>query len=321
MKVTVTNPHDTTFKHIFKEVHIAKDIIQHNLPLEMLNDMDLNTLQLLDGTFVSKELKETFTDVLYRVEIARTGVYVAFLLEHKSSPDKFAAFQVSRYIIDLWEKSFKEKRELPIVIPIIFYHGLQPWNYETDVRNYIPNYETLPNYLKLRMPAIKHDFITMQTHDEERMKNYDPLTRLTLRSFKYIFYDIDTLLEYFLISVDELKTYVFDEDVQRFVELMLFYYTQSNKEFTEEKLMHKSRALGGKGEQIMNILQAREQKGILKGMEEGIIKGRMEGRMEGRKEGRERTALNMLQDGFPVEKVAKYTELSIEKVKELQKQI
>lgn len=124
-EVTVNNPHDATFKSTFKEVRIAKDVIENNLPEEMIQDMDLDTLQLLDGSFVSKKLKQSFTDVLYGVEVAGNDIYIALLLEHKSTPDKFAAFQVSRYIIDLWEMALKEKQELPVVIPIIFYHGIK----------------------------------------------------------------------------------------------------------------------------------------------------------------------------------------------------
>lgn len=300
-KVTVTNPHDATFKKAFKDARIAKDVIQKNLPKEMIRDINLNTLQLLDGSFVSKQLKETFTDVLYGVEVAGNDIYIAFLLEHKSSPDKFAALQVSRYIIDLWERSFKEKYELPVVIPIIFYHGQKSWTYETDVRNYIPNYELLPDYLKVRIPAIKHDFITMYTHDEGRMKLYYPLTRLILRSFKYISYDTGTLLEYFLISIDELEGNVSDEDILQFIDLMLFYYSQGNRDFTEEELIQKLKELDGKGEEIMSILQAREKKGIMKGREE--------------------IAMEMLKDNLPLAQIAKYSKLSIERIKELRKQL
>lgn len=40
---------------------------------------------------------------------------------------------------------------------------------------------------------------------------YDPLTRMVLRSFKYIYYDKDTLVKMFIISVDEIQSVVSDE--------------------------------------------------------------------------------------------------------------
>jgi|SRR5690625_675888 len=149
----------------------------------------------------------------------------------------------------------------------------------------------------------------MRNHNEERMQDYEPLTRFILRSFKYIYYDTDTLLEIFLISIDELKQRVTDDDVQRVIELILLYFTKSNKNFTEEDLTRKVRELEGKGEDIMSILQEREKKGLMK----GIIKGR--------EETKKTFALNMLKDGLPVERVAKYAELPVEKVKELQKKL
>lgn len=53
-------------------------------------------------------------------------------------------FQVGRYLKDLWERVFQERGEVPIVFPIIFYHGNSAWNYETDIRKYIKNYDALP---------------------------------------------------------------------------------------------------------------------------------------------------------------------------------
>lgn len=65
----------------------------------------------------------------------------------------------------------------------------------------------------------------------------------------------------------------------------------------------------------MNILQAREEKGRRK----GIKLGKQEGKREGVELGRIETALEMLKDNLSIARIAKYTKLSEEKVKELQK--
>lgn len=46
-----------------------------------------------------------------------------------------------------------------------------------------------------------------------------------------------------------------------------------------------------------------------------------EGLKEGLKEGREKTALEMLRDNFDIEKISKYTKLSIERIHELRKML
>ena len=54
-----------------------------------------------------------------------------------------------------------------------------------------------------------------------------------------------------------------------------------------------------------------------KGLAEGLEKGRAEGRVEGEENAKIATAKRMLADGLPVETIAKYSELSVERVMEL----
>jgi predicted transposase YdaD len=52
--------------------------------------------------------------------------FVYFLFEHKSYPDRFVVLQLLRYIIEIWElylKQHPQAKTLPLIIPIIVYHG------------------------------------------------------------------------------------------------------------------------------------------------------------------------------------------------------
>jgi predicted transposase YdaD len=53
-------------------------------------------------------------------------------------------------------------------------------------------------------------------------------------------------------------------------------------------------------------------------MEKGIEQGRQEGRQEGIKKAKIEDAMSMLSDGLTVEKVSRYTGLTIDEVKQLQ---
>lgn len=203
-KSEVANPHDATFKKLFGKSEIAKDVIENNLPKEILNDLDMDTLEKLDGSFITEKLQETFSDIIYGVKINNRDAYIALLLEHKSYKDKLTIFQVSRYIIDLWSKVIEDgKKELPIVIPIVVYHGRGRWNYKKDTRELIPDYDGLPEYIKQRLPVLRHDFINITGHNEKDIERYKPITRMIIRSFKHIFDDEDKLIEAFLISIEE----------------------------------------------------------------------------------------------------------------------
>lgn len=120
----ISKPHDLTFKKLFSRKEIARDVIEQNLPEEVLTILDMDSLEKIEGSFISEKLKETFSDIIYKVNINRQESYIVLLLEHKSSPDKLAIFQVAKYVINFWTEVITENRnELPIVIPIIIYHG------------------------------------------------------------------------------------------------------------------------------------------------------------------------------------------------------
>lgn len=74
-------------------------------------------------------------------------------------------------------------------------------------------------------------------------------------------------------------------------------------------------------EKIYHDLDGAFRTASAKGMEKGLAKGRAEGRVEGRAEGELNMALEsahrMKADGMPAELIAKYTGLTVEKIKQL----
>ena len=75
---------------------------------------------------------------------------------------------------------------------------------------------------------------------------------------------------------------------------------------------------------MCNLGEGIYEDGLMKGKQEGWKKGREEGRKEGKEEGRREGklefALELLKDGMALEKVARYSKLSLSMIKELAKQ-
>lgn len=63
-KNELMQPHDATFKKLFGEIDIAKDVIEKNLPGDVLEQLDMDSLEKLDGSFINEKLQETFSDHL-----------------------------------------------------------------------------------------------------------------------------------------------------------------------------------------------------------------------------------------------------------------
>lgn len=310
----ISQPHDITFKKLFGEVKIARDVIEKNLPREVLEQLDMNSLKRLDASFISETLKETFSDLLYGVRINNRDAYIALLWEHKSKADKLAVFQVAGYILDIWKRIIKEgKKELPLVIPIVVYHGKGAWNYKTDIREMISDFDTFPDYLKQMLPVIKHEFINITAYTEEDIQEYEPITRMAIRSFKYIFWDKNDLIKAFLISVDEIQPFLTDEELSRYIDILLIYYSAANKNLTEEDIIQKIKELGGKGAKVMTILQEREQKGIQYGIEQGIEQGMLEERKKSARMG--------ITKGYDMQVIMDITGLTEDEIQEIKEKM
>ena len=90
------------------------------------------------------------------------------------------------------------------------------------------------------------------------------------------------------------------------------------KRIKYEQEMYDERRLQGELGASMEIgMKKGLAEGLEKGRAEGLAEGRAEGRAEGEENAKSATAKRMLADGLPVETIAKYSELSVERVMEL----
>ncbi|EKN3838385.1 Rpn family recombination-promoting nuclease/putative transposase, partial [Yersinia enterocolitica] len=70
-------------------------------------------------------LRACYSDVLYSLKTTAGDGYVYALIEHQSSPDKHMAFRMMRYAIAAMQSHLEAGNDqLPLVIPMLFYHGM-----------------------------------------------------------------------------------------------------------------------------------------------------------------------------------------------------
>ncbi len=118
-------PHDAIFKQFLTHQQTARDFLEIHLPSEFRKICDFNTLQLESGSFIENDLRAYYSDVLYSLKTQTHDGYVYALIEHQSSPDKHMAFRLMRYAIAAMQRHLDAGNDqLPLVIPILFYHGM-----------------------------------------------------------------------------------------------------------------------------------------------------------------------------------------------------
>ena len=129
------NPHDRLAKAVFSDPAQAALVFQAVLPPALLGQLDLSAAELQDSLFTDDELKERRADLLFRVPFRDGGeVYVLTLLEHQSSVDPTMAARMLVYAgraIDRILQRDRTPSAIPAVIPVVVYHGAEPWGAPT----------------------------------------------------------------------------------------------------------------------------------------------------------------------------------------------
>src|SRR5690606_25989774 len=104
------------------------------LPEHVIRLLDLGSLKRLPDSYVSSELEKTMSDVVYTCR--RSGgngrVTVCLLVEHKSYRDNYTPVQIGSYLFSGYQHQIRQGRKrLTPIIPVLFYHGKQKWEYWT----------------------------------------------------------------------------------------------------------------------------------------------------------------------------------------------
>ncbi|QTA81269.1 Putative recombination-promoting nuclease, RpnA-like [Desulfonema limicola] len=180
----IINPHDKLFREAGGDKAFASDILKNYLPRDVLKLIDLNTLEISKDSFIEKELKDYYSDLLYKINLADKPGYVYILFEHKSYKDRLAPLQVLEYMTKIWRLHLKQhkKEPLPVIIPMFLYHGQSRWK-DTKFSDLMNDSASL---LSDYVPDFKYIMLDLTQYPDEEIKGA-VLSRVVMLLFKHIF--------------------------------------------------------------------------------------------------------------------------------------
>jgi len=303
-------PHDAVFRHILSQPETARDFLAIHLPEKLRALCDLSSLRLESGSFVEEDLRLSYADLLWSVNTASGEGYIYVLIEHQSSPDRHMAFRLMRYAIAAMQRHLdKGHRELPLVIPLLFYHGrISPYPCSLRWLDGFQVPEQAESLYTGPFPLIditclpdesimQHRRIAMlellQKHVRQRdmLELHEQLVRLLALGYTGNA-QLKTLLNYLLKAGHTADPAAF---------------LQALADRTKDH-QHK--------ETLMNIAQYLREEGMAQGLNQGLSQGRAEGRAEGIEQEALRIAKVMLEKGLPPETVTQLTGLAPEIVEQ-----
>ncbi len=192
MGVKGNNPHNALVLDTFSQMEHASGLLAAVLPPEITLHLDLSTLELTREHLVDEKLRETVTDLLYRVAtVTGDDALVYVLVEHQSTVDRWMMLRQLSYVVriwDHWRRSNKSKKKMAAVIPVLLSHAPGGWTAARDLSELIAGppelVEALNPYLPRFAPVIV-DLAELTDKQLEKMA-LSALSRLVVLLLKHI---------------------------------------------------------------------------------------------------------------------------------------
>lgn len=297
MKTTPT-PHDALFKQFLTHPETARDFLDVHLPPALRQACDLNTLRLESSSFIEEDLRAYYSDVLYSLKAGQGDGYIYALIEHQSSPDRHMGFRLMRYAIAAMQRHLDaDNDKLPLVIPILFYHGqVTPYPYPMNWLQEFSEPELAGQLYSNDFPLVD---VTVISDDEIMTHRRMAILELLQKHVRQR--DLAELLEQLVTLL--LAGYTNNEQL---TSLMNYMLQVGDTAAPETFIRELARRAPQHEEVLMTIAQKLEQKGRLEGIQLGEAKGRQEGVLEGKLQ----VARTMLANGIDRDSVIRMTGLT-----------
>lgn len=304
----INKPHDKFFKETLSDIQTAKDFLQNYLPQEILEIIDLETITPQKDSYIEKELEETFSDLLFQTKIKHKDGYVYFLFEHKSYPSKKIALQLLKYILKIWEQKTSDRPtdKLPVIIPLVVYHGKANWNAALKLSGIIEDYEQLPQAITNYIPDYEYILYNISRSNSEEIKGSIKL-KIFLKILRDIFEQdytefLKTLKES-ILALDQLEK---QGNGLEYFETFIRYIMNARNDLELQTVYEMAKEISlERSEVVMTIAEKLITEGMEKGLEKGLEKGKLE------------VAGNLLGLGVEIDKIIKATGLTEDEIKKL----
>lgn len=302
--------HDSFFKQTFGTKEIAQAFLRHVLSPEIVRQLNLEELEIQNGSLTDSDyFKNSAADLIYVVPLIKQGaqsLHVDVILEHKSQPDQFTIFQLTRYTVRIMEKELKAAQEsdktlknfqFPTVIPIIIHNGDSPFASPCKLKelfNVLPGAERYT----LNLEAILFDLNQIpftQLPRDANVLEFEPVLKVMQAILRH---DIaDRIQE----ALQVLRPYSQIPKYRQLTRLFIVYLLRRARNLKKEKIKeilfsNNNIDQGDKG--MVSIAEQLFMEGQSKGLEQGREKGKEEGREEGMEEGIRNSILLTLKTRF-----------------------
>ena len=138
-KKHIAKAHDHFFRKMMSDKTVACTFFEEHLPKDVLAVIDLTSLELQSSSYIDDMRKESIADMLFKTVVDGHIAYLYLLVDHQSRPDELMPFRLLKYLCNAIDQNLREtgSKRIPLILPIVVYHGKQPWNYSNAINDLV----------------------------------------------------------------------------------------------------------------------------------------------------------------------------------------
>ena len=308
----INNPHDKFIKALMNDRQMALEYLHNFLEKEIAERIDFDSIYISDSSYIDENLSSSFSDIVFhaRLKDTKEDIEIGLLIEHKSYIEVYTIFQILYYLSSAWIKAIRKNEKPKLIVPILFYHGKEKWEYST-INDY---FNKLPAQFKKFVPDFDFIFNNLQTMNDGQTKALEnQFLSASLLSMKHYFES--SWLE---ANIIELFSAISDKN-GNLNQMYLVYLLNFVKVDKEKMKQITSNLPSSKTNEIMNTIDLLRQEGIEIGLEKGMEIGMEKGMEIGMEKVTEIIICNVYKNDASLPFIAKITNLSESRINEILK--
>lgn len=296
--------HDPAYKLLFSHARMVEDLLRGFVPEDWVRELDFSTLERVNPSAVSDDLRERRNDAIWRVRwgdqpARREGggtrwLYVYLMLEFQSQVDPWMAVRFMTYVGLLYQDLIRQGlvrrgERLPAVMPILLYNGEPPWSAACDVDELI---EPLPG-LETYRPRMRYFLLDEQHLDEATLAGASGVAQALFRLERSR--DPEAFVEVLTALVGWLDAPGSAELRRAFTEFLRRVLLPARLPGIELPAMNDLNEVRAMlSERVKEWTEQWKQQGLQQGLQRGLQQGRKEGEQQGRRSEAESLVLRQL---------------------------
>lgn len=179
-------------------------------------------------------------------------------------------------MVEIWNTKIESTNRLPVIIPLVIYHGKDGWNIKPTLGEIIQGYEELPADVRILIPDYKYLLYDLSRYTNEQIKG-EVKSKIAMTMMRDMpREDIGEILKFVLTSAIHLLELEDKQTGIEYLETLVKYLLSVRSDLTKgdfNEMVKKIETIYPEGsERLMTLAELFREEGMEQGMEKGEAK-------------------------------------------------